>query len=182
MKEFQYFLMKVRYRLAGRNREIISDYFRKMGMTIGKHCNIVSNIATTEGWLITLGDNVTLAGGVVFVTHDNSVSKLIPNTTDLFGKITIGNNCFVGNMALIMYGVTLADGIIVAAGSVVTRSFNTPGVIIAGNPARVIGYCDDFIKKNRDKAFNLDEIPPEMRAKVILESGKLIERPPKNEK
>ena len=100
MKELQYLFTKVRYRLAGRKKEIISDYFRKMGMTIGKNCNIVSNITTTEGWLITIGDNVTLAGGVVFVTHDNSVSKMIPNTTDLFGKITIGNDCFVGNMSI----------------------------------------------------------------------------------
>ena len=71
--------MKVRYRLAGRNKEIVSDYFRKMGMHIGKDCNICDNITTTEGYLITLGDNVTLAGGVLFVTHDNSISK--PNNS-----------------------------------------------------------------------------------------------------
>lgn len=179
MKELQYWAMKVRYRLAGRKKEIISDYFRKMGMHIGKNCNICDNITTTEGFLITLGDNVTLAGGVLFVTHDNSISKMIPDTTDLFGRINIGDNCFIGNRAIIMYGVTLAEGIVVAAGSVVTRSFDTPRVIVAGNPARIIGNCDHFIEKNKDKAFNLDAIPGEILREIIEKSGKLIERPPK---
>ena len=66
MKAIQYWMMKVRYRLAGRNKEIVSDYFRKMDMHIGKDCNICDNITTTEGYLITLGDNVTLAGGGTF--------------------------------------------------------------------------------------------------------------------
>ena len=81
-----------------------------------------------------------------------------------------------------MYGVTLADGIVVAAGSVVTRSFDTPRVIIAGNPARIIGTCDDFIEKNKDKAFNLDAIPGEKLRETIENSDKLITRPPKNPK
>lgn len=180
MKTFQYWAMKVRYRLAGRKKEIVSDYFRKMGMNIGKNCNICDNIATTEGYLISLGDNVTLAGGVIFVTHDNSISKLVPNTTDLFGRITIGNNCFVGNRAMIMYGVTLAEGIIVAAGSVVTRSFDTPYVIVAGNPARVIGTCKDFVAKNKDRAFNLNTIPRDKLRESIETSDKLIVRKPMN--
>lgn len=113
------------------------------------------------------------------MTHDNSISKMIPNTTDLFGRINIGNNCFVGNRAMIMYGVTLADGIVVAAGSVVTRSFDTPRVIIAGNPARIIGTCDEFIEKNKDRAFNLDVIPSDQLRDTIEKSDKLIMRPPK---
>ena len=66
MNAIQYWAMKVRYRLAGRKKEIVSDYFRKMGMTIGKGCNICDNITTTQAYLITLGDNVTLAGGGTF--------------------------------------------------------------------------------------------------------------------
>ncbi|MBO5629049.1 MAG: acyltransferase [Aeriscardovia sp.] len=179
MNAIQYWAMKVRYRLAGRKKEIVSDYFRKMGMTIGKGCNICDNITTTQAYLITLGDNVTLAGGVLFVGHDNSVSKMIPNTTDLFGRITIGDNCFVGNRAIIMYGVTLAPNIVVAAGSVVTRSFDTPGIIIGGNPARQIGTWEDFIERNKEKAFNLDEIPASEQQAAIEHSPKLVERPPK---
>ena len=104
---------------------------------------------------------------------------MIPNTTDLFGRITIGDNCFVGNRAIIMYGVTLAPNIVVAAGSVVTRSFDTPGIIIGGNPARQIGTWEDFIERNKEKAFNLDEIPASEQQAAIEHSPKLVERPPK---
>lgn len=174
MKQFSYLCAKVVYRLKGRDKEVMSNYFRRMGMHIGRNCNICDNIATTEGYLITLGDNVTLAGGVLFVGHDNSVSKMIPDTTDLFGEIKIGNNCFVGNRAVILYGVTLADDIVVAAGSVVTKSFNESRVIIGGNPARVIGHWDDFIERNKDKAFNLNEIT-DLRS-ALENSDKLIRR------
>lgn len=176
MKELSYFLMKIKYRLRKRDKEVVSNYFRKMGMKIGNNCNIVSNITTTEGYLITLGDNVTLSAGVALITHDNSVSKVIPNTTDLFGKITIGDNCFIGNRALILYGVTLAPNIIVAAGSVVVKSFSESNIIIAGNPARKIGYWDGFVTKYKDKAFNLDEISKEQQEKEILYSEKLIKK------
>ncbi len=158
MRAFPYFCMKVIYRLRGRDKEYVSDYFRKMGMTIGKNCNICDNITTTEAYLIKIGDNVTIAGGVLFVGHDNSISKMIPNTTDLFGEIVIGNNCFIGNRAVLMYGITLADDIVVAAGSVVTKSFSQSRIIIGGNPARIIGTWDAFIEKNKEKAFNLNTI------------------------
>lgn len=168
--------MKARYRLKGRDKEVISNYFRKMGMKIGKNCNICTNIATTESYLITMGDNVTIAGGVSFITHDNSVSKMIPNSTDIMGPIKIGNNCFIGGQSVLMYGITLADDIVVASGSVVTKSFTQSRIIIGGNPARIIGNYDDFIEKYKDKVFNLSEIAPPRFRKTIENSEKLIKR------
>lgn len=176
MKNLSYWLMKARYRLKHNNKEIISDHFRKMGMKIGKRCNICCNIATTQPFLIEMGDNVTIAGDVLLLTHDNSISKPLPHTTDLFGKIVIGNNVFIGTRSLIMPGVYLADNVIVAAGSVVTKSFHMGGAIIGGNPAKIIGTVDKFVEKNRDKAFNLDLIPPEEQETKIGLSNKLIVR------
>lgn len=51
---------------------------------------------------------------------------------------TIGNNVFVGPGTKIYGGVTIADNIAIAAGSVVTKSFTTPNVTIGGVPAKVI--------------------------------------------
>ena len=174
MRELRYFFVKVKYRLMKRDKEVINDYFRDMGMSIGKGCNIVPNITTTEPYLVEIGENTTLAGGVTLCTHDNSVSKMIPDCTDMFGKITIGRNCFIGQNSLIMYGVTLADDIVVAAGSVVTKSFLSGRVILGGNPAKIIGTYDSFIEKNKDKVFNLDQIPSDHLKDTILKSGKLI--------
>lgn len=176
MNAIQYWIMKVRYRLKGRDKEVVSNYFRKMGMHIGKNCNICSNIATTEGYLITIGDNVTIAGGVSFVTHDNSVSKMIPDSTDIMGPIKIGNNCFIGASSILMYGISLADDIVVASGSVVTKSFTKSRIIIGGNPAREIGNYDTFIEKYKDKVFNLNKVAPLNFRKTIENSEKLIRR------
>ena len=60
--------------------------------------------------------------------------------------ITIGNN------SQIMPGVTIGEGAIVAAGSVVTKSV-PPRTVVGGNPARYICTVDEYIQKNLE--FNL---------------------------
>lgn len=49
----------------------------------------------------------------------------------------IGSRCFIGAHSIIMPGVTIGDGSIIAAGAVVTKDV-PPGSIVAGNPARVV--------------------------------------------
>lgn len=65
---------------------------------------------------------------------------------DTFGKIKIGNNVYIDNCALILPGVLIGNNVIVGAGSVVTKSV-PDNVIIAGNPARIIRYVNDYEKK-----------------------------------
>lgn len=57
-----------------------------------------------------------------------------------------------------MYGVTIADNVIVAAGSVVTKSVNESNVIVAGNPAKIISTWDKFAEKSKDYAWNLNAV------------------------
>ena len=58
-------------------------------------------------------------------------------TRRLRAHTRIGSNCFIGAHSLIMPGVTVGDGSIVGAGSVVVTDV-PPGSIVAGNPAKVI--------------------------------------------
>ena len=81
-----------------------------------------------------------------------------------------------------MYGVTLADNIIVAAGSVVTRSFDESNVIIGGNPARRISTWESFAEKSRPYTWNLRKISREEEVRLQNEGVKLIERVAKNER
>jgi len=64
------------------------------------------------------------------------------------GPVIIGNDVWIGAGAIILSGVTISDGVIVGAGSVVTRNI-PPYAIVAGNPARIIRYR--FSRKQIDQ-------------------------------
>lgn len=157
------------------------EVWRKQGIIIGKNCHIFSDIYSKEPYLIQIDDNTTISGDVLFVTHDNSVIKYNPplngGGTDYFGKIIIGKNCFIGMRAIIMYGVKLADNIIVGAGSVVTKSFYEPGIIIAGNPAKKIGTVIDAKEKYLNNAIDISKMSmDEKRIFLLSNDDKLISR------
>ena len=56
-------------------------------------------------------------------------------------KVKIENNVWIGSDCTILPGVTIDDGAIIGAGSVVTKSVNK-NVIVAGNPAKIIRKID----------------------------------------
>ena len=134
-----------------REKLIMKKFFQSKGMSIGNNCAIYSNICSSETWLISIGDNVTISNDVQFITHDNSIDRFSEKYCDIFGKIEIGNNCFIGAHSLILPGVTLGAKTLVAAGSVVTKSFD--GGIIAGNPAKKISEIEPFVEKYSKIAF-----------------------------
>ena len=87
---------------------------------------------------------------------------------DIYGRIKVGNNCFLGAHAVIMYGVSIADNVIVASGSVVTKSITESGVIVAGCPAKVIGKWDKFQEKTKDYVMKLGDKRVEDKKNYIL--------------
>ena len=161
-----YILKKLQCRFVSKKRgyEIMNDYFRRGGASIGKNCAILSNLdLCSEKELISIGDDVTVSGEVLFVTHDAAMPKYCNHSGALFGKITIGNRCFIGKRAMILYGVTLADNTLVAAGAVVTKSVLESGKIIGGNPARVIGTIDSFVERQAGNRMKLTELTEAIR-------------------
>ena len=135
---------------------------RRRGIRIGDDCKIYTAISSGEPSLITIGDRTTISSNVQFCTHDNAISKALPGTTDLVGRITIGNDCFVGMNSILLYGVTLGDHCIVGAGSVVTKSYPA-GSVIAGNPARCVCSIDEYANKYQTEAYNYEQIPKSQR-------------------
>lgn len=168
MRHIGYYIVKARSKFK-HNNEIICDYFRTGGAKIGEDCAIYSNLDLCEKHLLCIGDNVIISSDVLFVTHDAAYTKIGDKAKSLFGKIVIGDNCFVGERATIMYGCELTDNIIVAAGAVVTKSFSTPYTIIGGNPAKVIGTWDRYRDNSQDKGMLLRET-------FNLEDTRLIKR------
>lgn len=146
---FQYLIAKMKEKLTGNHKHIL-NYLKNRGIQMGYGNYIYSDISTTESHLITLGSNITISGNVTLITHDNSIIKINPDKSNLFGRINIGDNCFIGMNSTILYGVTLGKNIIVASGSVVCRSFTDEKIVIGGNPARIIGTWDNFYDKSRE--------------------------------
>lgn len=177
MLDVQYFLAKVIGKVKrDKEQETVLDFFRKHGVSIGTRAKIYSNILTPESYLIKIGNNVTISNAVSFVTHDNSIIKVLTNATDLFGDITIGDNCFIGSHTLILYGVEIPNNVIVAAGSVVAHSIKESNVIIAGNPAKVISTWEKFAEKSKSNAWNLREIAQDEKVRRLMQGEKLVER------
>ena len=149
-----------------------TKYLRKMGINVGDNCNIYSDIVNSEPWLIHIGNNVTISNDVQLITHDNSICKS-SDMTDFFGEIHIGNNVFVGAHSIILYGVSIADNVIIGCGSVVTKSITEPGCIYAGNPAKQIGSVKDFTEKYLPYSINIDNLNKRQRKEAILASKKV---------
>jgi virginiamycin A acetyltransferase len=102
------------------------------GVYIGPQCNI---------GMCSIGENTLIGSGVHILSgsrqHEfQDAQKPIQDQGGAFEKIRIGADCWVGNSAVIM--ATVADGCIVAAGSVLSKSANKEGDILAGNPSRTI--------------------------------------------
>ena len=65
----------------------------------------------------------------------------------MFGKIKIEDWAYIGAYSHIMPGVTIGEGALVAAGSVVTKSVPA-GMVVGGNPARIISTTEEFLQRN----------------------------------
>lgn len=117
------------------------------GLKVGKNVDIMGScdFDTPHCFLISIGDNCTLAPHVRLIAHDASLKKIIGYTK--IGKIQIGNDCFIGDSAVILPGVKIGDRSIIGAGSVVTRDIPA-GSVAAGNPCTVLGAIDQCIQKN----------------------------------
>ncbi len=128
--------------------------YRLYGAKIGRNVRAFSPISSAEPYLITVGDNVTVATNVRFITHDNSAIKIYDDATDFVGPIEIGNNVFIGAGSIILPGVKISDYCIVGAGSIVCKSVEVSGSVIGGNPAKIIGNIDTMKEKYIDKKFD----------------------------
>lgn len=122
-------------------------YASLVGVNLGKGNWINTKNFGSEPYLITIGNHCQITHGVYFHTHGGAqVLRRKYTDLDFFGKIVIGDYVYIGTGAQILPGVTIGDGSIVAAGSIVTKSV-PENVIVGGNPARIIGDVNSFLEK-----------------------------------
>lgn len=137
-------LQKIHKLLFHEKKDIIS-ILRGRGVSIGENVDILdSYIDGCHGHLITIGNNVTITGARI-LAHDASTKKFIGYTK--IGFVTIGNNVFIGNGAIILPGTNIGNNVIIGAGAIVASDVPDNSVMV-GNPARKLCNCDEYIEKN----------------------------------
>ncbi len=96
---------------------------------------------------------------------------------DAFGKIVVGDYVYIGSNALIMPGVTIGNNVLVAAGSVVTKSVPS-GMVVAGNPARIVCSVEEYYERNKKWDVGTKRMDPAQKELVIrsLPDNKLIRK------
>lgn len=103
-------------------------------VTIGSHCKIQSHTFICE--LVTIGNNCFIGHHVVFINDLFETGGPAQGKKELWKSTHIGNDVSIGSNATIL-PVTICDGVVIGAGSVVTKNITTKGVY-AGNPAKLI--------------------------------------------
>lgn len=122
------------------------EALRARGVTIGENVHILnSNIDFGHGFLVRIGNNVTLTG-VHILAHDASTQ--IPLGVSKVGCVTIGDEVFVGVGTIILPNSHIGSRVIIGAGSVVAGTIPDNSVA-AGNPARVICGYDEYVERHR---------------------------------
>ena len=105
-------------------------------LVIGENSVINQRCRLDARGFLTIGANVSISPEVHILTADHDIA-----TDDIGGRlrsVTIGDYVFVGSRAMILPGVEVGEGAVVAAGAVVTKSVASRDVV-AGIPARKIG-------------------------------------------
>lgn len=110
-------------------------------ITVGKNVFINMGCKFQDQGGIFIDDGVLIGHNVVLATLNHDMK---PETRhDMIPKpIHIGKNVWIGSNSVILPGVTVGDGAIVAAGAVVTKDVEK-NTVVGGVPARFIRKCDE---------------------------------------
>lgn len=153
-----------------------AQYLRKNKVFagIGEHCTIMNRKVPLYPNLIRIGNNVHMASGVTFITHDLT-HKMLNQCADKsflakagkekhtfiekLGCIEIGDNVFIGAGVTILYDVKIGSNVVIGAGSVITKDI-PDNSIVAGIPGKVISEFDSYISKRLEDEPYSNEIRP----------------------
>ncbi|TKG95373.1 acyltransferase [Puteibacter caeruleilacunae] len=123
--------------------------FKTIGCNVGKDVFIGDHVIVDSGYshLITLEDHVHIAGGVRLLCHQRDLRNYHKGDDYAkLGYITRGihlkKGCLIGMECFVLPGVTVGEGAIVGAGSLVTKDIPA-WTIATGRPARVVKKIEE---------------------------------------
>jgi acetyltransferase-like isoleucine patch superfamily enzyme len=110
-------------------------FYQPENITIGED-TIIGDHATLDGRAtLNIGSHVDIASEVMIFNSQHDINH--PQFSAIEAPVTIGDYVFIGPRAIILPGVTLGKGAVVAAGAVVTKDVD-PGQVVGGVPAKPI--------------------------------------------
>lgn len=138
------------YRLRG---EYTTEKLIKMGMTVGKNFGRLNGVILDPShcWLIEIGNNVTMAPRVHILCHDASTKQFLGYTK--IGRVTIGDNVFIGADTVVLPRVTIGSNVVIGANSTVTHDI-PDGSVVAGSPARILCSLEEYLDKEKTRMEN----------------------------
>lgn len=104
-----------------------------------------------QGWgKVFIGDYVEITQNCIIISSNHKLTNQAENE---FKETIIGDHCWIASNSLIMAGVILGPRTVVAAGSVVTKSFPEGYCVIGGNPAKLIKTIpkEEFVPKHFER-------------------------------
>ena len=142
------FLMKYFFNIAilapFNSKKIRPAILRRMGCKVGKGVFIGDHVIVDKNFpvLITIEDNAYITGRTYLLCHKRDISEYHKGTNlyDLpykKGAIKIGKGCSTGTNTLILPGVTIGEGAVIGAGSLVTKDIPA-WTLAVGRPAKVV--------------------------------------------
>lgn len=138
-------IKKIIFRLRA---EYTTESLISMGLKVGKNFQRNEDVIIDPShcWLIEIGDNVVMAPRVHILAHDASTRNHLGYTK--IGRVTIGNNVFIGASSIVLPNVKIGSNSIIGANS--TVSSDIPDNVVAfGSPAKVICTLEKYIEKNK---------------------------------
>lgn len=127
-------------------------------ISIGTFTLVSGDLHLDVGAAIQIGDQVRIGHGVALLTVDHDVGpEEMRSGARKFGPIVIGNGAWIASRVIVLPGVTIGAGSIVAAGAVVSRDV-PPNTLVAGVPARTLRAL-----RHDDDQGELVDAPPSSR-------------------
>jgi acetyltransferase-like isoleucine patch superfamily enzyme len=178
IKKISALIKKVKFKLElvmSNKYNKVNVYKKYLGLNAGNNV-IITGLPNfgSEPYLIFIGNDVRITHNVNFSNHDGGTGifrKEYPGL-NVFGKIIVKDNVFIGSNSTIMQGVTINENVVIGTGSIVTRDCD-PDSVYAGVPAKKIKTLEEYKTQSLKKAVFIDTDDHETKKKLLTEHFKL---------
>ena len=131
------------------------ERLRAMGVKLGEEVQLQPfTLDERYACLLTIEDQASVGKGTIIYLSDGAINTVLEEANPSpvqFGPVRICKRAVVTRNVIIMSGVTVGEGAIVGAGSLLTRDV-PPFSVVAGVPAKVLGTVEEMKRRDNERA------------------------------